>query len=207
MANNRFSQHGEELIILDFFKGKTDGRFLDIGANDSMTGSNTRALAELGWGGLLIEASPRVFQQLIHNCRGNEKLVCINAPVMGHCGMVKFHEVSDQCGTCTLLHQPANAIKDSFWMNATCPEMIAAEFGGVYDFVSLDIEGSDLEVLQRMAPVLCGTQLLCIEDAVPFHDFVPEYYDQMITTAAMLGLSWVVARTNDGRGNTLLARP
>lgn len=203
---NKYSQHGEELVILEFFKGKTDGRFLDIGANDGVTGSNTRALAELGWGGVLIEASPRIFQLLVHNCRGNDKLTCVNAPVMPHCGFVQFNEISDQCGTCNIIHQPANAVKDTFWMNATCPEMIAADFGGDYDFVSLDIEGSDFEVLQRMGPVLAKTQLLCIEDAVPFHDFIQEYYDRMLSAAADYGLSKVVARTNDGRGNTLLAR-
>lgn len=204
--SNKYSQHGEEAHILKFFEGKTDGVFLDIGANDGITGSNTRALAELGWGGLLIEASPRMFLNLLHNCAGNSKLICVNAPVMPYCGMVTFHEIHEQCGTCNLIHQPADQIRHSFWMNATCPEMIASQFGDDFDFVSLDIEGSDLDVLRRMAPVLKKTRLLCIEDAVPWHAFDEMYYTKMIAAAFAHGFTKVVARTAEPNGNTLLAR-
>lgn len=204
-----YSQWREQELILKFFAGKTDGKFLDIGANDGLIGSNTRALAELGWGGVLIEANPRIFQQLVHNCRGNEKLICFNAPVQARCGMVKFFDCGSQCGTCNIIHQPANSITDSFWLNATCPEMIADQFGGSFDFVSLDIEGGDLEVLKRMAPVLGDTRLLCIEDAVPWQDFDQAYYEQMLVAAANHGLNSLVERTHGpvGTGNTLLTRP
>lgn len=203
------SQHGEQQIVLDFFDGKPTGRFLDIGAYDGFNGSNTRALADQSWLGLLIEASPRIFAKLVINCRGNSNLICVNAAVMARCGFTQFHDIEEQCGTCQLVHQPANVVKDSFWLNATCPEMIADQFGDTYQFVSLDIEGSDLEVLKRMGPVLGKTELLCIEDAVPYHEFEQDYYDQMLAAAAVHGLSRVVARTNggQGKGNTLLARP
>ena len=59
-----YSQNSEENIILNFFKGQRNGTFLDIGANDGRTFSNSLALAEKGWVGSCIEASPKALVRL-----------------------------------------------------------------------------------------------------------------------------------------------
>ena len=47
---NLYSQHGEELIIRDFFQDRRDGVFLDVGAAWPVHYSNTYYLeSELGW--------------------------------------------------------------------------------------------------------------------------------------------------------------
>ena len=55
-----YSQHGEQAIILDYFEkqGIQQGRFLDIGANDGITFSNSYALVIRDWKGVAVEASP-----------------------------------------------------------------------------------------------------------------------------------------------------
>src|SRR5690349_17296774 len=58
-----FSQNNEEKFILDYFSGKV-GTFCDIGSNDGKTFSNTYAISQLGWCGVLIEPSPRAFYKL-----------------------------------------------------------------------------------------------------------------------------------------------
>lgn len=63
-----FSQFQEEAAILTAFEGKTVGRFLEIGAWDPITFSNTRALVELGWSGVMIEPSPGPFLELLRCC-------------------------------------------------------------------------------------------------------------------------------------------
>ena len=63
-----YSQNNEQEIIINLFKGKRDGKFLDIGANNGVTLSNTFALANFyGWSGLLVEASPKAYQRLLKN--------------------------------------------------------------------------------------------------------------------------------------------
>ena len=53
---SRYSEHGEEWIIRDFFQGKHNGVFLDVGAYDYKRLSNTYYLeTELGWSGVAIE--------------------------------------------------------------------------------------------------------------------------------------------------------
>lgn len=51
------SQSGEEVIVSEIMRriGVGTGFFVDVGAGDGIEGSNTRALAERGWAGLMVE--------------------------------------------------------------------------------------------------------------------------------------------------------
>jgi len=58
-----YSQNNEQQIIMKYF-GDRKGRLLDIGANDGVTLSNSRALMLSGWEGVLVEPSPQAFARL-----------------------------------------------------------------------------------------------------------------------------------------------
>lgn len=58
-----YSQNKEQTIILKYFEGQL-GYFLDIGGNDGETLSNTRALAQLGWRGVLVEPAEIAYKKL-----------------------------------------------------------------------------------------------------------------------------------------------
>lgn len=202
-----YSQHGEQDHILKFF-GDFKGRFIDIGAFDGVTGSNTRALIELGWSGVSIEANPENFQTLLGKKLNG--VACVNAAVMPKAGLEKFYFSADQCGTC--LDNPnlkaMLPVRSSYFIAAVTPQMIADRLGDDFDFISLDVEGVDLEVLRALGPVTGKARLLCFEDSIPCHVFDPEYYRNMIAAAAALGFTKTIARTprDDGTGNTLIAK-
>jgi FkbM family methyltransferase len=61
-----YSQYSQDRFMISrVFRGLRGGVFLDIGANDGMTYSNTLALEEsLGWTGLAIEPHPVAFSKL-----------------------------------------------------------------------------------------------------------------------------------------------
>jgi hypothetical protein len=61
------SQSDEEKYILEAV-GDQPGRFLDIGCWDPITFSNTRALTERGWSGVMVEPSPGPFVELLRCC-------------------------------------------------------------------------------------------------------------------------------------------
>lgn len=75
-----YSQYAEQAAILEAFGWSPDGstyddskrtitpRFLDIGCWDPITFSNTRALVELGWSGVMIEPAPGPFLELLRCC-------------------------------------------------------------------------------------------------------------------------------------------
>jgi FkbM family methyltransferase len=61
------SQQKEQRIIGRYLQGMQTPYspfFVDVGAYDGVTGSNSRFLAELGWGGIVIEPTPQAYAQL-----------------------------------------------------------------------------------------------------------------------------------------------
>jgi FkbM family methyltransferase len=79
-----YSQQGEQAIIARFFeetKATYSPFFVDVGAFDGVTGSNSRFLAELGWGGIVIEPTPGAFAALESLYQENAAVTCIRCAV------------------------------------------------------------------------------------------------------------------------------
>lgn len=157
-----YSQNNEEAVLFGYF-GTRIGRFLDIGANDGETLSNTRALALLGWSGVWVEPSPVAYKKLsILYPNGH----IINAAVGLVSGEAEFHEGSDTL-TSTLLDKEAERWgRDKFRqikVRSITPAELFAMAPGPYDFISIDCEGMDVEVLAHTPSTLRKTAAFCIE--------------------------------------------
>jgi FkbM family methyltransferase len=57
-------QYFQDMIAYLYLKEKKDGFFIDIGANDGIVSSNTYALEQMGWKGVCIEPQPDIFKKL-----------------------------------------------------------------------------------------------------------------------------------------------
>lgn len=89
MNRNEYrSQLGQELEVDKIFKGKLNGLYVDIGAYDGITFSNTAFFEfERNWKGLLFEPIPEIFQR----CKANRpNSISINAAVTDFNGYDKF---------------------------------------------------------------------------------------------------------------------
>ena len=84
-----YSQNDEEKYILEAV-GDAPGVFLDIGAWDGKTFSNTAALVDRGWSGVLVEPSPSSFNTLLARYGSNPKLQLVHAAVGADSGLVKW---------------------------------------------------------------------------------------------------------------------
>ena len=74
-----YSQLGQDLAVIDFYKEKKDGFFVEIGAVDGIEISNTYLLeTKYNWKGICVEAIPDKFEKLVKN-RPNSK--CISKAV------------------------------------------------------------------------------------------------------------------------------
>lgn len=158
------SQLGQDRFVNElFFKDKKNGLFLDIGAHDGKTGSNTYFFEkELGWWGICFEPLPHLFAAL-NSCRD---AICINACVAEQTGTVTFlhldsvdEQLSGMCSTydqrmlgvvlndlkvyggqCHVLQLPSVRLDD-----------VLTQYGITHvDFLSLDTEGSELEILKTI---------------------------------------------------------
>lgn len=188
-----YSQNNEEEIILKFF-GQRTGSFLDIGAYDGVSLSNTRALAEAGWEGTLIEGSSFSFQKLFQLYGGNPKFTLINAMVdpLGKASgkLAKMWEAPN-CAVTTIDPQNFKKWQKDVVMHSDggvgFSEIFVAvspfssvldllrEQGKVFDFVSIDIEGGSADIAMLYDPGEFGTSMLCIEHDGRDKEIVEKY--------------------------------
>lgn len=146
-----YSQNGEQEIILQYF-GDFVGRFLEIGACDGLLVSNTLALVERGWSGLMVEPSPRAFIALRDRHGSNPKLTLVHAAAGGDYGLVKFWEESTIGGYSTT--EQANRVKwrhlvafaPPFYVPMIPVSSLLHNFPGPIDFLSIDTEGTSVDI-------------------------------------------------------------
>ena len=86
----KYSQNNEEEIIVPYFNGQV-GNFLDIGAYDGKTFSNTLRLVELGWSGVCVEPDPTSFAALSKLHATNDKIRLVNAAFAENEGTITFY--------------------------------------------------------------------------------------------------------------------
>ena len=135
----------DKWVIGKMFPGVTDGFFLDVGSGHGTIGSNTKALEALGWTGICVDPFPTYMEG--RTCR-MEKVVVSSAAGQ----VVKFHTHSGLGGIAdTLGKWKAEAEK------SPAVELTTVTLGQVLDeanapsfihFISLDIEGAELEALK-----------------------------------------------------------
>jgi FkbM family methyltransferase len=166
-----YSQNDEEKYILEYFGGKADGRFLDIGAGDWDKFSNVRALHEKGWSGVAVEPSPYLWPALMELPR----LLVIKAALASFTGRAVLYNAPgltsslDKRSTCRhpnkVYHQTTVPTRTWSEILRTC---------GRIDFVNLDIEGANLPMFRLMPRILKReASMFCIE-----HDGRPDVIEK-----------------------------
>jgi FkbM family methyltransferase len=169
-----FSQNNEQEIILKYFNNQPLGSFLDIGANDGQTLSNSRALALSGWSGVCVEPAPDPFQKLETLYEGSKVLVfeCAigkeNAKMPFHISGTHLHK--GDSGLLSTLEpdemkrwQGTEQFIESEVEVFTWGSFYAGCGVETFDFISIDAEGLDLFILSQMNLTNMQTKLVCIE--------------------------------------------
>lgn len=157
-----FSQNKEEEIILNYF-GDFVGTFLDLGAFDGVNLSNTRALVEKGWNGVLIEASPTVFKLLEKNCVPYPHLELHNIAISGSInGDIEFFDNHNAVATMHEGELKRWGSTETFnKITVPCREVRGFIGARQFDFISCDIEGEDMRVLKKLD--MTDTKMVCVE--------------------------------------------
>lgn len=165
-----YSQKDEDIAILRSVAHLPTGRFLDIGAYDGIRYSNTYALVEKGWSGIMVEPGLEAFQALLGNHGGNEKLTLIHAAITVEAGAKKFWN----CPTTFSTTEPSNRDKfihegfsQPFWVQGMSLEQLWYGFccaGGSLDVLSIDTEGTSVDLFKRfLARGFARPRCICVE--------------------------------------------
>lgn len=169
-----WSQNNEEQIITKYFGAGFRGTFMDLGANDGITLSNTFALANSGWKGLLVDASPQAFSRLKDCYQHMTGFDLIHTAVSSYNGEIILNESGAHLGqndvalVSSVKHQEMVRWRDMVFNEVTVPCCNFSTLMGLtqynkFDFISLDIEGCELDVLPQMNLQALGCKLLCVE--------------------------------------------
>lgn len=177
-----YSQNDEQEVITDYFKGST-GMFLDIGAADGSTFSNTRQLVLNGWGGVCVEPNKESFDELQKLYRDNIVIRCINAALTDHDGEVTFYEGT----TCRLLSTTDTKHIDKwkaggYEFKETTVKAISIDTilnrQPIFHFISIDVEGTNLEILKLLPKDFCKAHMICIECFDDEREQVRQYMEE-----------------------------
>jgi len=168
-----YSQSEEEKYILEYF-GDYTGKFLDIGAGDGITFSNTFALLERGWSGILVEPEPRLFLELLTHLKDNPKVILFNVAVSRRGQICQFFRTNDFLSTVN--RNFAKALEEKFSFATYFIRTISIEellnFTGFVDFISIDTEGTSVELtLSLPEEFLKNLKLICVEYNSVVSDF------------------------------------
>lgn len=160
------SQHGEDVLLLPTLlkaTGGSPGTFVEIGALDGVTYSNTRTL-ELcyGWRGLLIEGNPANFRKLISSERNATKVhaaVCAGKSD-GSDDTITFTREGGQLAGAVDFIPDLNSKISGKALNASTVSVPCRPLTRIMrdagfptaNLLSLDVEGAEAEVLAQVQP-------------------------------------------------------
>ena len=159
-----YSQGAEEQEILRAVGDKI-GSFLDIGAYDPKVFSNTRALFERGWKGVMVEPSPYRMPSLIEEYGNDERITLIQAAV-GDGSLLKMWMTPDALSTSNEESHKLWATAGGFKGIALVPTVTLAQiwnqFGG-FDFVNIDAEGESASIFLEYLRSPARPRCFCVE--------------------------------------------
>jgi FkbM family methyltransferase len=166
-----YSQSGEDRIIkyiLDVI-GIAKPTYLDIGAHHPVRINNTYLFYQNGCRGVCVEPNPRLFANQ-RDVRPDD--VCLNVGVGGaRRESMPFYEMSaDTLSTFSELEARRyvaefgeQIVRVAEVEMVTPGEIIAQNFQGPPDFVSLDVEGLELEILKAFDLSSTRPAVFCVE--------------------------------------------
>jgi FkbM family methyltransferase len=156
-----YSQLGQDRFVLSVLGFPRDGFFLDSGASDGVSASNTYLLeTAYGWQGICVEPNSKFFEALVRN----RHACCVNCCLYDSEEPVAFVEAGPLGGVLDDYHpsllafatrtfplprddegRPATVVKPSRTVASVLAQCRAPR---VIDYWSLDTEGSELRILK-----------------------------------------------------------
>ncbi|MDB5291310.1 MAG: FkbM family methyltransferase [Phycisphaerales bacterium] len=167
------AQHGEDRILAREFAGRRDGYFVEVGAYNGESYSNTFYLEKsLGWSGVLVEADPALATKCTEIRPGGRTVNCA-AVAPGSPDQVTF-EVVEGCQWVSSLSVSKSMLKRiedipvtirRVTVPARTLDAILEECGAPrgIDFISIDVEGHEHAVLQGFTPGRWDPKVVMLE--------------------------------------------
>lgn len=181
IAETYFAQFGEDRILDTIFHHRSEGYCVEVGANDGITDSMTYHFELMGWNCLLVEP----ISDLVMKISEKRKCIVKNYAASSSEGEASFSIVEEALGMSglELTRSQRQAIKRA----GGVPKKITVQkkpldnileeskFSRI-DFISIDVEGHELEVLKGFSLEKYLPKIILIEDnSNQTNQTIPDY--------------------------------
>lgn len=191
-----FSTNNEDDWIHDYFvkRGIHKGRFLDIGAANGITLSNTHLLAQNGWSGVCIDANAQELFNLNNLYWDKPNIEIVEGCITDSHGLKEFWNAkSANISTSSKRMQERGRERlgaRKCWVAGFTLDDIWERFGRVFDFINIDLEDGTLPIMRSLPDdVLIVAKCLCIEHLMPGWFFGEDEKSQIIAWGKEKGFS------------------
>tara|TARA_R110000868_G_scaffold130812_5_gene340668 strand:+ start:2094 stop:2711 length:618 start_codon:yes stop_codon:yes gene_type:complete len=150
-----YSQLGQDLAVVKHYAGMREGFFVEVGAYDGIALSNTYLLeTQYAWKGICAEPIPEKYEQLVKN----RKAICSNKALYSMSGLeLVFDSAADamlsgishhiDCHKHIVNRSKKQITVETITLTDLLDQHNAPKF---IEYMSLDVEGSELEVLRGL---------------------------------------------------------
>ena len=147
-----YAQNAEDVVLQRAFAGQTTGFYIDLGANHPVVDSVTKHFYDHGWRGINVEPQIPLYQELQ---RQRPRDINVNVGVSDTAGRLTIHVVTDVDGLTTFddslaeRHRQAGYTVTSHTVEVvTLADIVARHVTGPVDFLKVDVEGFEAQVLR-----------------------------------------------------------
>ena len=162
-------QFAEDSILQEIFGDRTEGYCVEVGAYDGRTGSASYLFEQRGWHCLLVEPIPA----LVDEIRRHRASIVVNCAASNREGVASFFvaENVEQMSTLDLtsdrlewVEQVGGAIKEITVRTATLDSLIVEAGFPEIQFITIDVEGHEMAVLEGFSLEAHRPRIVIIED-------------------------------------------
>tara|TARA_A100000164_G_scaffold188720_1_gene167505 strand:- start:108 stop:764 length:657 start_codon:yes stop_codon:yes gene_type:complete len=162
-----YSMLGEDLVVNNFFKNKTNGTYVDVGCYHPIDGNNTHLLFKNGWNGINIDLN-KISIDLFNIARKNDEN--FRVAVSNKSKKIKFYYRKKINMLNTINKKFAN---NSFKKGYSIDYIQARTLSSILkesklknkkiDFLNIDIEGNEINALKTLDFKIYRPKLICVE--------------------------------------------
>lgn len=164
------SQFGEDQILLEVFKNKKNGLCLEVGGNDGVTHSNSFLFESLEWKCIIIEPIPYLCEKI----KSNRPDACILEFAASNArGTQRFYVAEKVEGMSTLniskehfnkIVKEGGTLREIKVKTDTLDHLIEPYVSQEIDFVTIDVEGAEMQVLHGFSLSKWKPRVILLED-------------------------------------------
>ena len=182
------SQAGQDKMIKkNFFDGKKNGFFIEIGAYDGISGSNCYHFERfLNWDGIAIEPSNIQFEKL----KKNRKCKVLNNAISDKVKEVEFIEVTEGLTQMSGINDSSfernfNIISNNQASKTNSINLKTITFDEIVpknkdiDYLSIDIEGGEMNLLKSIDFKTNSIKVISVENNIPKEQNFKNFFEEI----------------------------